>query len=169
MKKLFTVMAIVSIGIINAQEIALTKDGRSVLLNDNGTYKYLSNEMTETILKDSDFTKTETDVVLNKEITILNGDDKPTFIKIQFNSTKDQYNLLTLQKLNEIIKDANENTKYNLKNKRTYIPKKLIIKWISEDKCWLLGFEYTAQNDYGATKDDVFISEYTDKGVFKKS
>ena len=54
-----------------------------------------------------------------------------------------------------------------MKNRRTYIPKSIRVYYSDESKEWMISVEYTAQNDYGATKDGLTISIFSEIGSYK--
>jgi hypothetical protein len=100
-----------------------------------------------------------------KTFLLKNGLDEFKEVKISMNSTKESLKNITIQKLNMIIQTANSKTKYTLKSKSTYSPLKIFVAFIENE--WTVTIDYTAQNDYGATKDGKTITIFDDKGEFK--
>jgi hypothetical protein len=64
-----------------------------------------------------------------------------------------------------IIQTANIKTKYRLKNKSTYSPLKIFVAFINNE--WTIKIDYTAQNDFGATKDGTTYTMFDELGEFK--
>ena len=100
-----------------------------------------------------------------KTFLLKNGLDEFIEVKIGMSSTKESLNKLTIEKLNMIIQEASIKTKYSLKNKSTYRPLKVFVAYLDNE--WTISINYTAQNDYGATKDGTSYIMFDDLGVFK--
>jgi len=68
--------------------------------------------------------------------------------------------------ISKIISDSNKRVPYTLKNKYTYSPISIRIDYYDNENHWVVLLDYTAQNDYGATKDGSVIIHYSSNGEF---
>jgi hypothetical protein len=155
--------------IFYCQETAVTESGKKVQLNKNGTYKYLKESKLEaTSLKDSDMI-THGDQISFKEkpFYILNGDEKLVDVKFIFSCSLNRYSSMTTKDLNVMIGIANLRTSFNMKNKRTYVPRKIMLFFSEKTNEWVVTTEYVAQNDYGALKDGTSFTTFDELGAFK--
>lgn len=151
------------------QEIATTESGKKVQLNKNGTYKYLKETKIEsTVLKSSDIV-TVGDLVKSKSksLYVINGDEKPVEVQFSFGCSLNRYSSISIDDVNSMISTANIKTMFQMKNRRTYIPKKISFFFSDKESKWLVAIEYVAQNDYGATKDGTAFSTFEELGEFK--
>ncbi|OHT44470.1 hypothetical protein [Flavobacterium tructae] len=170
MKQFYLLAFIITSSVIYSQEIATTESGKKVQLNKNGTYKYLSSSknIESTVLKETDFIKTEEYVKFkNQEIYVLNGDEKPVLTSFSFGSDFNRFSSLSIEQINSMISTANIKTMFQMKNRRTYVPKKISFFFVEKDSTWMINISYIASNDYGGQKDGSAYSTFTDIGAFK--
>ncbi|MEW5677045.1 hypothetical protein ABGT15_12090 [Flavobacterium enshiense] len=152
------------------QEIATTESGKKVQLHKNGTYKYLKETKIEsTTLKSSDII-TVGDFVKSKSnsIYIINGDEKPVEVQFSLSCSLNRYSSISINEINSMISTANIKTMFQMKNRRTYVPKKVSFFFSDKESNWLIAIEYIAQNDFGATKDGTAYSTFEELGEFKE-
>lgn len=171
MKKLLLFTALLITNFVLSQELATTDSGKRVQLLKNGTYKYLKNVTVEaTKLKAANFKSLDPDkYYTDKNFLIKNGDGKltPTNLMISLPATLYNENEITTYDL--MIAESNIKTMYSLKNKSTYVPKEISLMFMETKNEWVCQIEYTAQNDYGATKDGKFYCVFDEKGTFTRT
>ena len=78
--------------------------------------------------------------------------------KEKFKSATD-LNIPTIKKM---VNDASLNTLTSIVNKYTYVPKKVDLKYYGN--AWSVEIEFIAQNNYGATKNDINSTYYDFSG-----
>lgn len=122
-----------------------------------------------TDLKETDFElfpkdgRLMTKLSSNLKIESLNGADEILLCGFELfiydvNTELKTFNDLNLQKIRIMVFQANLETKYLMKNKYTYCPKKIKVGFFHGK--WLVDIKYIAQNDYGATKDDTNVVNF---------
>lgn len=152
--------------IVSAQEYATTDNGKRVLLNKNGTYKYLKdtpNNNDRIFLKN--FKETDGLVIYPEAlIKMENADEKKIDVKFSFISTKEEFSTLTESSINIMVTKANIEVMHLMKNKYTYTPKKILMIHSAENQNWIIDIAYTAQNDYGGLKDGHKLVTMTGDG-----
>jgi len=168
MKKLLLTAALIFINqSVICQELATTESGKTVQLFKNGTYKYIENKKPEsTKLKQADFKIENGNALIKNDIFVLDGDEKIVKIKFSFFSTESNFKALDIDKLNEMITKANIKSMFQMKNRRTYVPKEMMVFYSDKSNEWVISTEYTAQNDYGATKDGTTVTSFSIIGEF---
>lgn len=77
------------------------------------------------------------------------------------------YELISVEKVNEMIQVANTKVNFAVKNKSTYRPTDIRIDYMNDDKKFTIQVHYTAQNDYGATKDGYSFVYFNEDASFK--
>ncbi len=151
-----------------SQQIAITPDGKKVQLIKNETYKFIKDDSTEKALSyinESDFTKEDGKVfILTKKVNLKNAEDENVPVNFSFISKEEEFKLTSIFELNEILSKANLEAMYKMKNKFTYVPKKVLFSFDETKNRWIVEITYTAQNDYGATKDGSAIGQFTIDG-----
>lgn len=164
MKKLLLIIIVQSF--CYSQEIATTESGKRVQLNSNGTYQVLE-DVNVFSLNLSDFNFVNEKYSIKEKIFQIRCIDKKlhefdltTFI------SKNQMEKLSVDKISEMIALSNEKTTYSLKNKYTYSPKSIRLDFQEKDQRWCAWVQYTAQNDYGATKDSYSFVFFNPDGHF---
>lgn len=169
MNKIILSLMLVLSSLAHSQEIAITESGKKVQLLSNGTYKYLKEVVIkETILNKIDFIKVDDRISFKqKPFYIINGDEKLIDIKFSYGAPIELHNSMDLDNLNSMISTANIKTMFKMKNRRTYIPKKVSFFYVDKDSTWLIAIDYIAQNDYGATKDGTSYSTFDKNGDLK--
>lgn len=168
MKKLLLTAALILVNqSVICQELATTESGKTVQLFKNGTYKYIETKKPEsTKLKQADFKIENGNASIKNEIFVLDGDEKIVKIKFSFFSTESNFKALDIDKLNEMISKANIKSMFQMKNRRTYVPKEMMVFYSDKSNEWVISTEYTAQNDYGATKDGTTVTSFSIIGEF---
>lgn len=71
---------------------------------------------------------------------------------------------INANKLNEMIIKSNLETMLTIKNKYTYVPKKINLVYDPKEYKWTSVLYFTAQNDFGATKDGFVINSFDGLG-----
>jgi hypothetical protein len=136
---------------IFAQIKAKAENGKDVILNTNGTWKYASGGTEQKIslpdFKDKSFNWTDGyDKIVSVKFKNLLGDktmDKPLFDNIVINSlTKAQY---------------------KLKNKLSFVPKELSVM-IDKDNEYIIQVNYLGKNSYNAESEMRTIFMYDSTG-----
>jgi hypothetical protein len=174
MKKLLLFIGLLIANGVFAQEFATTDSGKRVELLKNGTYKYVKVTKVEASrVKAADIKiKDDTAFYTNDNFLIENGDEKLTPIKLLVSIPVNAYKAADVDKINRVILEANIKLMYSMKNKRTYVPKKITTILSSkpgEPTEWICAIEYTAQNDYGATKDGKTYFSFDEMAIFKST
>lgn len=124
----------------------------------------------EKYVTEKDFTLNEGRVfIFNKIITIENGEGNLVKVDFSFVSTQEQFKLIDLKTLNEMIKISNTSSKEITKNKYTYVPRIINFGYLDFLSEWAISLEYTAQNDFGATKNDTIVSFFKQNGTYKQT
>lgn len=152
------------------QEIATTESGKKVILNKNGTYEFLkTNPVSDNLLTSSDF-KLDNGrmVVVQKNCQIKNGDNKNTEVIITVGCKEDKFKTISIAKINEMLNIINDKSISATKNKYTYNAKIIKLSYLNDSDTWHSTIEYTAQNDYGATKDGLNSATFQGNGEFVK-
>lgn len=169
MKKIFyTTVLFFIIKNVNSQELATTESGKKVQLYKDGTYKYIdANSNETTVLKIYDFKTENGKISCKNRIYVIDGDEKTTQIEFSFYCNENTFKQIEVDKITEMIRYANIKSMFLMKNRRTYIPKSIRVFFSEESKEWMVSVEYTAQNDYGAIKDGLTVSIFSENGSFK--
>ena len=151
-----------------SQQIATTSDGKKVQLNKNGTYTFIKEDYIEkslSYINESDFTKEDGKIfILTKKVNLKNAEDENVPVNFSFISKENEFKLTSIFELNRILFKANLEAMYKMKNKFTYVPKKVVFSFSDTKNRWIVKIIYTAQNDYGATKDGTAIGQFTIDG-----
>lgn len=152
------------------QEIATTESGKKVILNKNGTYEFLKvDPISNNFLTSADFNLDNGRmVVVRKNCQIKNGDNKNTEAIITVGCDVEKFKAITIEKINEMLNVINEKSISATKNKYTYNAKIIKLSYLNESDTWHSTIEYTAQNDYGATKDGLNSATFQGNGEFVK-
>lgn len=169
MKKHLSFSLLLFAQILFAQEYATTDSGKRVELLKNGTYKYIKEiKQQNSQIKPTDIVASDDKVkFITDSFFIKNGDDKLTSVKILFSSPSEKYKAVSLEKINLMIATVNIKAMYAVKNKSTYVPKNISLFYSVDSNEWTGVVEYTAQNDYGATKDGKVFCMFDEVGEFK--
>jgi hypothetical protein len=150
-----------------SQETATTESGKKVHLNKNGTYKVISNEVTYSLLNKDDFKEQNQRMgAYNLNRLIINGDNKLSDVIIGVGMPIDIFKNIDISKVEKMIKIANEKSIEKTKNKYTYVAKIIKISY-TDNKKWSCTIEFTAQNDFGATKDAISFVTFNELGGFE--
>ena len=168
MKKLILFLIVFTIN-AKAQEIATTESGKRVQLNKNGTYKVLPQEKKiDGKINQSDFINQGEDIVYKNEfINILNGDENYVKCKFSYRGSLNRFSTVGIDLFNTMLSTSNVKTMFKMKNRRTYIPKKISLFFVEEKNYWLCSVDYTAQNDYGGLKDGTSYTTFNELGEFQ--
>lgn len=169
MKKLNLIICFIISYIGFSQEIATTESGKKVILNKNGTYEFLkTNVAKENLLLSSDF-KLENGrmTAIQKPCLIKNGDNKFTEVIITVGCDEQKFKSMSIEKINEMLNIINDQSISATKNKYTYNAKIIKLSYMKDDT-WHSTIEYTAQNDYGATKDGLNSATFQGNGELIK-
>lgn len=150
-----------------AQEIATTENGKKVILNKNGTWEYLkNNEISENLILASDFILQNGRMsVVNKICYIKNGDNKITEVLITVGCDEDKFKLISIEKINEMLKLVNEKSRTSAKNQYTHNPKVIKLSYVAKEDLWYSTIQFTAQNDYGAVKSGLSSATFDGNGM----
>lgn len=168
MKKIILTLLLLYGFVSNSQEIAITESGKRVQLLKNGTYKIISQEKKiDGKINQSDFKILGDEIFYKNEfIDIINGDEVYIKCKFSYKGSLNRFSSVGTDGFNSMLSTSNTKTMFNLKNRRTYIPKKINLFFVEEKNHWLCYIEYTAQNDYGATKDGTSYITFNELGEF---
>lgn len=149
MKKIILVLAIIICNFSYSQKT--TKSEKKYLINS------------------SDFTTETTVSVKDKTFKFKAGDESLVDVSTLISSSKSQLDNLTIEKLNSILETSIDKTSYIVKNKSTYIPRKITAMFSQKDNGWLIIVEYSAKNDLGGTKDSKSFLSFNDKGDYLRT
>lgn len=114
----------------------------------------------------SDFEKKDDKLLVNKKIKFKAGDDSDVDVETFIPVTKLQLDSIGISKVNSMIEWGLLKSKYSVKNKYTYIPRKIGLFYMDKKFTWSVKVEFTAQNDMGATKDATKYYVFDKKGEF---
>ena len=169
MKNILSTILILASTIVSSQEYATTDAGKRVLLHKNGTYTFVKNQNIEaTLLVESDIViRDDRAIVTKKPFYISNGDKKPVLAELSFSTDKDRYSAIKIADINAMLITANIKTMFQIKNRSTYVPKKITLFFSEKANGWLVSIDYIAKNDYGVEKDGTAYSTFDALGVFK--
>lgn len=150
MKKLILIF-IIAAGTINGQEKAVTESGKHVILNNDNTWRLDENEKTGLL---PDYFKSDTDKIIvglfkKVQIPVNNGEDKSVNVNFEFIASKAEYAQISIEKIQNIIDYSRDFLMLNLKNKYSFVPRKISISYSDNRKAWAVIWTYTAKNSYG--------------------
>ncbi len=93
--------------------------------------------------------------IRNVVIYMPNADKKDVPVKIIMDCPESIYKSsgITLAKLNNMLIKSYYSAMYSCKNKYTFVPKEIELVYYAKCDNWLVTTIYTAQNDYGVTKE----------------
>jgi hypothetical protein len=168
MKKIILLLVLFCSGFVFGQETATTESGKTVYLNKNGTYKYAKKEeITSTIIKENDIVKIGEDVMFKpKPFYIINGDEKNVEVKFSFSCSFNRYSSISIDDINGMVSTANIKAMFFMKNRRTYVPKKITFFFSERESHWIISIDYVASNDYGGQKDGQVYATFDEIGKF---
>ena len=136
---------------VNAQERITTSSGKTVILNTDNTWKY--DDQQNSGLKLEDFKTSKNNVTAGLfdkiKLPVKNGEDQFVNIDFSFMSSDQEFKEISLDKINRMIVYSRDYLMLYLKNKYSFIPRKLSISFSDSKKAWLIMWEYTAKNSYG--------------------
>lgn len=151
----------------HSQLLASTEDGRTVILNKNGTYKFAKKESASPLITEKDFKIVGESVkVPNRKLSVFDASNNSVVVDFTYESNKRQYNYINSAKLMAMIVLANAETMYKMKNKYSYIPKKIDVYYNEHFSNWVVAIDYLAENDYGASKNGLAKAKFTSSGEF---
>lgn len=134
-----------------SQEKALTTSGKYVILNNDHTWKF--EEKQNSGLNSEDFKTTKDNItagLLSKvKIPVQNGEDKLVNVDFSYISKVDQFNKISYDKIQKMIDNSRNYIMLRLKNKYSFIPRKVAITFSDSQNKWAAMWEYTAKNSYG--------------------
>ena len=161
MKRLFILLLLIP-NLILAQK----KPVKKAPTKQRISYAVQEDPTRETFLTEKDFGFEAGQVHSNRrEMFIKDGSEKTVSTPFLFSGPEEKFKTLGLQKLNIIIHTSNFSAILKMKNKYTYQPRKISLFYSENSSNWVCAVEYTAQNDYGATKDGKIFYTYTDTGA----
>jgi hypothetical protein len=107
---------------------------------------------------------------IEKMSIMINGVDGLVKCELEFLAPKEKYELINILILNHMLQTSNFKVpEYYIKNKYTYIPRKIKILYLVEENNWDVEIEFTAQNDFGAIKTGKSHSVFEVNGKYKKT
>jgi hypothetical protein len=139
-----------------SQTYATTKDGKNVILNNNGTWEY-SQVPTQKL------SYPETN---DKSFNWKDGYDKIVVVKFE-NFLKDSS--IDNKTLNSMIVNSLTTSKYKLKNKVSFVPRVLTIMNDEKSGGYTVTTSYLGKNSYGAESQSKSYFKYDVEGNFIKS
>ena len=116
------------------------------------------------LIDKSDFQKIDSNLVVKKSFQYEAGDGKKVDVQTFISANKVALDSLGLEKMNFMLDFANISAKYLVKNKYTYVPRKLALIYSEKRFEWTVKIEFTAQNDMGAIKDSYKFYDFDKKG-----
>lgn len=151
MKKTILFFILLS-GMAFGQETAVTSSGKKVILNNDQTWK-LDEQKNEGLRSEYFNSKNNKDVVVGLfekiQIPVSNGEDKNVDVNFEFISSADQFSKISVDKINKIISYSRDYLLLNLKNRYSFIPRKIKISYSEKKNAWFVIWDYTAKNSYG--------------------
>ncbi|MBD3904437.1 hypothetical protein NAL32_07300 [Chryseobacterium sp. Ch-15] len=138
-------------GIIFGQEKAVTASGKNVILNSDNTWKF--DEQHNSGLNPEYFKSNNKNMVVGIfdkiQIPIKNGEEKNVDVYFEFLSTTDQFSNISVNKIQKMIDYSRDYLLSGLKNKYSFVPRKVKVSYSDSKKAWLIIWDYTAKNSYG--------------------
>lgn len=102
-----------------------------------------------------------------KTFYFKNGSNEYVPVITSIFMSDEKFKEITIAEINDMILVSNEKIPYNIKNRYTYIPREIRIDFVEKENEWRVIIDYTAQNDYGATKDGYSFVNFNNDGTFK--
>lgn len=148
-----------------AQERVTTTSGKTVILNTDYTWKYEDQQSSG--LKPEYFKTSNSNVTAGLfdkvKIPIKNGEDQIVNVFFEFTSTTEEFNRISSKKLDKMIDYSREYVMLYLKNKYSFIPRKVSISHSDSKNAWVIIWEYTAKNSYGGETEGTKVLLYDDE------
>jgi hypothetical protein len=107
--------------------------------------------------------------VKDKSFKFKAGDGKPVDVVTFISTTKAEFAIITLEKLNAMLDISNSKTTYVVKNKNTYKPRKIAAVFSPKDNIWMVTVEYTSQDKLGAIIDSKSFLSFDKEGEYLKN
>lgn len=105
--------------------------------------------------------------VIDKPSFIKNGDNKLSEVSVTVGLSQEIFEKIGIEKINSMINLANDKCMSKVKNKYTYVSKIMKLSSLKTESQEInMTVEFTAQNDYGATKDGLFAVYFDANGNF---
>ncbi len=103
--------------------------------------------------------------VIAKPCMLKNGDNKLSESLITVSFSQNIFQKIGIEKINSMIDSANDKCMGKVKNKYTYVCKVVkLSSSLKESEDINMTIEFTAQNDYGATKDGLIYINFDKNG-----
>lgn len=118
------------------------------------------------LINESDFKIVGDKIEFRKIIKLKNGNNLDTDVDAFIPLKKSQLDSIGIGKINEMVQWGFVKAKYAVKNKSTYIPKKLGLFFMENKNTYTVKIDFTAQNDMGGTKDGTKYYVFDSKGEF---
>lgn len=106
-------------------------------------------------------------IVKDKSFKFKAGDGKAVDVITFISITKAELAIITLEKLNAMLEISNSKTTYLVKNKSTYIPRKIAAVFSPKDKVWMVTVEYSSHKSGEITDSKSFLSFDKEGGYLK--
>lgn len=150
MKKILLLFVLFAVTVFG-QEIVSNSAGQKIILNKDFSWKLLDDNSVG--LKAEYFKPLKDNIsagIFEKvQIPMKDGEDKTVNIYFEFMSTKSQFENTSLENIQRIIDYSRDYTMLRLKNKYSFIPRKIKISFSEKNNAWFVMWEYTAKNSYG--------------------
>lgn len=98
--------------------------------------------------------------VTSKPINIKNGENKLLEVLVTVAFSENLYSKIDIDKINEMIQLVNQKSRNSTKNEYTYISRVIKISSMPGTEVWHATIEFTAQNDFGATKTGMNSADF---------
>lgn len=141
----------------NAQIKATTSDGKDVVLNSNGTWKYSDKELPNEKINIPAFSA--------DTFNWKDGYDK--IVTVNFINVMPDDKTMDKEIFDEIFTQSMVKAQYSLKNKLSFVPRELVI--MKKDDKYTTKVTYLGKNAYGAESELSTIFVFDLKGNFEKS
>ena len=105
----------------------------------------------------------------DKSFNFKNGNGQMSSVSTSIFMSEKEFKDLKIETINKMLLIANEKAPGQLKNKSTYNPNSIRMDLSQADNTWRVWIEYTAQNDFGATKDGSVFVFYNLDGTYKNT
>ena len=130
---------------------AKTNEGKIVLLNSDGTWKYSNVEQ-----------KTTLPTKNSKSFQWKNGADE--FVNVEFKYYLPDSINLDQKILDKVVMKTMVKSKYKLKNKYSFVPKTLTILYSKKEGSYNAICKYLGANSYGAVSETKSYFKFTEDG-----
>ena len=118
-------------------------------------------------IPEKEFVTSQNQVEVKPRIYYLpNASEECVKIKVSFKCNKRQFAKITFADVNRMIVYANLETMTSMKNKYSYLPRRIDITFTERYSKWIVAIDYTAENDFGGNRNGLAQIQFTEIGEY---